>query len=85
MQNRRKRNPNLSKYDAPLSIQFQRGFNAFKGKQYIKTVENSKIIATENPYHFNTMQHREWQRGYNSAYAKNLKRELKWNRSYRKR
>ena len=70
----KKRNPNLSKYDAPLRIQFERGVNAFRGKQYIKSVDGIKIIATENPYNSNTMQHREWQRGYNFAYYKQLEK-----------
>ena len=71
---RKKRNPNLSKYDAPLRIQFDRGFNAFKGRQYVKTVKGNKVIMTENPYSPNTMQAREWTRGYNSAYAQQLKK-----------
>ena len=71
---RKKRNPNLSKYDAPLRIQFERGLNAFRGKQYIKNVKGAKIIATENPYNPNTMQHREWQRGYDFAYYKQLEK-----------
>ena len=29
---------------------------------------------TENPYNSNTMQSREWSRGYNSAYAQQLKK-----------
>jgi len=70
----KKRNPNLSKYDAPLRIQYERGLNAFKGKQYIRNVDGNKIIATENPYNSNTMQHREWQRGYNFAYFKQLEK-----------
>ena len=70
----KKRNPNLSKYDAPLRIQFERGLNAFRGKQYIRNVDGNKIIATENPYNSNTMQHREWQRGYNFAYYKQLEK-----------
>ena len=80
----KKRNPNLSKYDAPLRIQYERGLNAFKGKQYIRNVivstdnpynkESAKIIATENPYNSNTMQYREWQRGYNYAYFKQLEK-----------
>ena len=74
MKSKKKRNPNLSKYDAPLRIQFERGVNAFKGKQYIQTVNKNKIIATVSPYNPNTMQHREWQRGYNFAYFKNLER-----------
>jgi len=71
---KKKRNPNLSKYDAPLRIQFERGFNAFKGRQYVKTVKGNRVIMTENPYNTNTMQSREWTRGYNSAYAQQLKR-----------
>jgi len=70
----KKRNPSLSKYDAPLRIQFERGLNAFRGKQYIRNVDGNKIIATENPYNSNTMQHREWQRGYNFAYYKQLEK-----------
>ena len=71
---KKKRNPNLSKYDAPLRIQFERGIKAFRGKQYIRSVKGAKIIATESPYKTNTMQHREWQRGYNLAYAKQLEK-----------
>ena len=71
---RKKRNPSLSKYDAPLRIQFERGVNAFRGKQYIQNVKGKKVIATVSPYNLNTMQHREWQRGYNSAYFKQLEK-----------
>ena len=70
----KKRNPSLSKYDAPLRIQFERGLNAFRGKQYIRNVDGNKIIATENPYNSNPMQQREWQRGYNFAYYKQLEK-----------
>ena len=79
----KKRNPNLSKYDAPLRIQYERGLNAVRGKQYIKSVDGIKIIATENPYNSNTMQHREWQRGYNFAYYKQLEK-VKQNESRRR-
>ena len=71
---RKKRNPSLSKYDAPLRIQFERGVNAFKGNQYIRNVKGHKVIATVSPYNSNTMQHREWQRGWNTAYFENLKK-----------
>ena len=74
MLQKKKRNPNLSKYDAPLRIQFERGLNAFKGRQYVRTVKDNKVIMTENPYNSNTMQAREWLRGYNSAYAKQLEK-----------
>ena len=73
---KKKRNPSLSKYDAPLRIQFERGVNAFKGKQYIRNVhkKSAKIICTESPYSPNTMQQREWQRGYNFAYFRQLEK-----------
>lgn len=54
----------LSKYDAPLKIQFSKGYNAFK---------RGKLNC---PYHPNTMQAREWQRGFNKAYFDNLERVL---------
>ena len=58
----RKRNPNLSKYDAPLKIQFTKGMSDFKrGK-------------TTNPYHSNSMQSREWLRGFNTSYYQRLER-----------
>ena len=56
------RRRNLSKYDAPLRIQFEKGVIAFN-RGFIKS-----------PYNINTMQYREWQRGFNFAYAKNLKK-----------
>jgi len=63
--NKRKRNPNLSKYDAPLKIQFNRGLSDFKrGK-------------TINPYNPNTMQAREWDRGFNVSYFQRLERVKK--------
>ena len=60
----------LSKYDAPLSVQFTFGYEAFK--------KNKK-----NPYDEMTMQYREWLRGWNSAYIINLKKVR--NYEFRKR
>ena len=61
----RKRNPNLSKYDAPLKIQFTKGMSDFKrGK-------------TTNPYHSNSMQSREWLRGLNTSFYQRLERVKK--------
>ena len=57
-----KRRNNLGKYDAPLIIQFNRGVQAFKRG------------ALKSPYSFNTMQYREWQRGFNSAYSNQLRK-----------
>lgn len=50
----------LGKYDAPLRVQQIMGYNSFKRGQQT------------NPYPTNTMQHREWNRGYNKAYYDNL-------------
>tara|TARA_B100001250_G_C19782538_1_gene782533 strand:+ start:202 stop:414 length:213 start_codon:yes stop_codon:yes gene_type:complete len=52
----------LSKYDAPLPIQYNKGRGAFY-RGIMKT-----------PYHLNTMQHREWQRGFDSAFFAQLKK-----------
>ena len=61
----RKRNPNLSKYDAPLKIQFTKGMSDFK---------RGKIT---NPYHSNTMQSREWLRGFNTSFYQRLEKVKK--------
>ena len=45
----------LCKYDAPLKLQFNQGITGFK--------RNKK-----NPFSNNTMQYREWERGFNSAF-----------------
>ena len=55
----------LGKYDAPLKVQFQQGYYAFKrGGQ-------------TNPFHLDTMLFREWERGYNKAYDENLTKVIK--------
>jgi len=51
----------LSKFDAPLSIQFEKGTEAFKRG------------LMKSPYALNTMQYREWQRGFNFVYFNKLK------------
>ena len=56
----------LGKYDAPLRFQYDQGYSAFKrGKTF-------------NPFHKDTMQCREWERGFNKAYFEQLKRVLKY-------
>ncbi len=55
-------NPKLSKYDAPLKIQVTKGFSDFKrGKR-------------TNTYNQNTMQAREWNRGFNTSYFQTLEK-----------
>ena len=61
----------LKKYDAPLRIQFEKGVQCFRQ------------CRIKSPYPLNTMQYREWQRGFNSAYMNNLKRVKEY--EFRKR
>ena len=51
----------LGKYDAPLKLQYNQGITGFR-------------FNKKNPFPVKTMQHREWQRGYNFAFFKNLER-----------
>ena len=65
----------LSKYDAPLRIQYQRGYDAFKrGGRLVK--KGKQILFEENRPNIdpNTMQYREWQRGWNDAYYEQLEK-----------
>jgi len=55
----------LGKYDAPLKVQFQQGYSAFKRDGQV------------NPFHSDTMQFREWDRGYNKAYDENLTKVIR--------
>ena len=68
-----KRRNNLSKYDAPLKIQYQWGYDAFyKGK--VSKGEKGKFFLGDSGIDHNTMQHREWLREYNDTFNANLKR-----------
>ena len=51
----------LGKYDAPLHIQYTRGVTDFKRNR-------------PTPFNINTMVYREWLRGWNDAYALQLKK-----------
>jgi hypothetical protein len=52
----------LGKYDAPLKVQYTMGFDGFRYNRLV------------NPFHNDTMQFREWNRGFDKAYFDNLKR-----------
>lgn len=56
----------LTKYDAPLRIQYEWGYEAFK-KGKLRKAKRGFFIANSG-MDSNTMQAREWQRGYNDAY-----------------
>ena len=56
----------LTKYDAPLRIQYEWGYEAFKrGGRFDSKGIFQEVRLNTDP---NTMQAREWQRGYNDAY-----------------
>ena len=61
-----KRYKGLAKYDAPLRIQYQWGYDAFR-----KDPKRTRLPGNLHP---NTMQYREWLRGFNSAFAQNIKK-----------
>lgn len=61
----------LGKYDAPLKVQFLMGYDSFK---------YGRVVS---PFHRDTMQFREWNRGFNTAYYENVKR-VKENESSRR-
>jgi len=56
----------LGKYDAPLIIQYTRGSSDFKEGNL------------ENPFHKDTMQYREWERGFNKAFFDKLKKVINY-------
>ena len=59
----------------PLRIQYKAGYEAFYNpKQWTRRVrKGATVITTSNPYPKETMQSKEWERGYNSAYFNKLK------------
>jgi len=69
-----KRRNGLSKYDAPLKVQYEWGYQDFFN--WGESIGKDKKIKpkVERKLHRNTMQFREWQRGWNDAYHANLKR-----------
>ena len=65
----------LSKYDAPLRIQYQWGYDAFKRGGRFITIKGKNIFQESRPnIDSNTMQYREWQRGWNDAYFESLEK-----------
>ena len=66
------RRQGLKKYDAPLRIQFQWGYEAFKnGGSFNKKGYYMQMSPNMDP---NSMQYREWHRGWNAAYFENLEK-----------
>lgn len=57
-----------NKYELPpLKDQYKAGHLAFS-TPYLKRLGDATIVLTVNPYPTETMQYKEWQRGYDSAY-----------------
>ena len=52
----------LGKYDAPLKFQYEKGYKDFR---------QGRVV---NPFPDDTMQYREWERGFSKAYYEQLKR-----------
>ena len=69
---------NLTKYDAPLRIQYQSGYDAFyRGGDFVPDPDHKDrfiFIEMRPKISRNTMQYREWQRGWNTAYFENLRK-----------
>ena len=59
----------------PLRIQYKAGYEAFNNRRQWtrKTRRGATIIITDNPYPKETMQYKEWERGYSRAYFDKLK------------
>ena len=56
----------------PLKIQFGAGYDAFKNtKQWTKKINDENVIVTACPFKPDSMQAKEWHRGYNTAYFEN--------------
>ena len=56
----------LGKYDAPLKLQFEKGYLDFK------------LGRVRNPFPIDTMTNREWERGFNKAYYECLKKRKRY-------
>ena len=66
----------LSKYDAPLRIQYQWGYDAFRRGGRLVKVKDKTLFQENRPnIDPNTMQYREWQRGWNDAYFESLEKD----------
>tara|TARA_R110000772_G_scaffold2137_4_gene7389 strand:- start:590 stop:835 length:246 start_codon:yes stop_codon:yes gene_type:complete len=72
------RRNNLTKYDAPLRIQYQWGYDAFKRGGRFTTVGKKQVYQELRPsIDPHTMQAREWHRGWNDAYHEQLEKVKK--------
>jgi hypothetical protein len=56
----------LGKHDAPLRVQYNQGSQDFRAGR------------VTNPFHKDTMQYREWERGFSKSYFETLKRQKEY-------
>jgi hypothetical protein len=53
---------------------FDRGYASFNDRQYTRKRGNTLVIVTAPSHKANEMERKEWQRGYNVAYFKQLEK-----------
>lgn len=57
----------------PLRLQYEAGVEAFRNRRQWTRVKNgATVIITSNPHKIGTMQNKEWQRGYDTEYFRNI-------------
>jgi len=64
----------LSKYDAPLRLQYEWGYQDFFSWGQFINKKGRIRPKVERKLHPDSMQLREWQRGWNAAYFENLEK-----------
>lgn len=68
------------KKDNPMQSFFREGSNAF-----ITGKLDRKGFLNSNPYNVGSVKFREWERGFNFAYAENIRKKLGYANKTRKR
>lgn len=53
---------------------YERGYASFTGKPYTRKVNGATVIIATPPRKTNVLEQKEWERGYNAAYAQQLKK-----------
>jgi len=66
--------------DNPMISFFREGSNAF-----INGKLDKRGMLISNPYNLGTVKFREWERGFNFAYAENIRKKIRYANKARKR
>lgn len=69
-----------TKKENPMQSFFREGSSAF-----IIGKLDKKGLLISNPYNEGSVKHREWERGFNFAYAENIRKKLGYANKTRKR